>query len=57
MKDNQMLFLYIFRMFTFVAYYGLTVRSPQLVNDPYLNFFLLGVTEIPAYIVATVTTK
>lgn len=38
-----------------MVYYGLSLSSSFLVGDKYLNFFLLGLVEIPAYIVITFT--
>ncbi|PIK51480.1 putative organic cation transporter protein isoform X2 [Apostichopus japonicus] len=38
-----------------MVYYGLSLSSSFLVGDKYVNFFLLGLVEIPAYIVITFT--
>eukprot|EP00057_Strongylocentrotus_purpuratus_P015416 XP_011669890.1 PREDICTED: organic cation transporter protein isoform X1 [Strongylocentrotus purpuratus] len=32
-----------------LVYYGLSLNSSELAGDKYLNFFLLGLVEIPAY--------
>ncbi len=36
-----------------LVYYGLSLNTNSLAGDPYLNFFLSGAVEIPAYIVST----
>ncbi|XP_072032143.1 organic cation transporter protein-like [Amphiura filiformis] len=37
-----------------LVYYGLSLNTGSLAGDPYLNFFLSGAVEIPAYIVSTI---
>ena len=34
-----------------LAYYGLSLSTPSLDGDPYLNFFLSGLVEMPATVV------
>ncbi len=34
------------------AYYGLSLNAASLAGNKYLNFFLLGLVEIPAYVFA-----
>ncbi|XP_033634576.1 organic cation transporter protein-like isoform X1 [Asterias rubens] len=36
-----------------LVYYGLSLNTSSLAGDPYLNFFLSGAVEIPAYLVST----
>ncbi|XP_022108721.1 organic cation transporter protein-like isoform X1 [Acanthaster planci] len=36
-----------------LVYYGLSLNTDSLAGNPYLNFFLSGAVEIPAYIVST----
>ena len=38
-----------------IVYYGLALDSSNLAGNKYLNFFLLGLVEIPAYILAYFT--
>lgn len=38
-----------------ISYYGLTLNAGRLVGDPYLNFFLSGLVEIPSTVTAIVT--
>ncbi|XP_071495942.1 organic cation transporter protein-like [Diadema antillarum] len=38
-----------------LVYYGLSLYSSSLAGDKYLNFFLLGLVEIPAYAIITFT--
>ena len=33
-----------------LVYYGLSLSSSSLAGDPYLNFFISGAVEVPAYI-------
>ena len=33
-----------------LVYYGLSLNSSNLAGDPYLNFFISGAVEVPAYI-------
>ncbi|XP_041465548.1 solute carrier family 22 member 21-like [Lytechinus variegatus] len=35
-----------------VIYYGLSLNTDSLAGDPYLNFFISGAVEVPAYFVA-----
>ena len=37
------------RMVNSLVYYGLSLSTSALAGDPYLNFFLSGLVEIPAY--------
>ena len=39
------------------VYYFLVLSTPSLAGDFYLNFFLGGVMEIPAYTAAIITVK
>jgi len=34
-----------------LVYYGLTLSAGELAGDRYINIFLSGVVEIPAYLV------
>ncbi|XP_038073511.1 organic cation transporter protein-like [Patiria miniata] len=36
-----------------LVYYGLSLNTDSLAGNPYLNFFLSGAVEIPAYIVSS----
>ncbi|XP_053319371.1 organic cation/carnitine transporter 2-like [Spea bombifrons] len=35
-----------------VGYFGLSLNTPNLHGDPYVNCFLSAITEVPAYIIA-----
>ncbi|XP_038628036.1 solute carrier family 22 member 4-like [Tachyglossus aculeatus] len=39
-------------MLTSVGYFGLSLDTPNLHGDPYLNCFLSAMIEVPAYIIA-----
>ena len=39
------------------VYYFLVLSTPSLAGDFYLNFFLGGLMEIPAYTAAIITVK
>lgn len=41
--------LYLTWMVTAFVYYGLSFNTNSLQGDPYINFFLSGIVEIPAY--------
>ena len=33
------------------VYYGLLLATPALAGNRFMNFFLMGLVEIPAYII------
>ncbi|KAM4677026.1 organic cation/carnitine transporter 2-like isoform 2-T2 [Discoglossus pictus] len=35
-----------------VGYFGLSLNTPNLHGDPYINCFLSAITEVPAYVIA-----
>ena len=37
------------RLVNSLVYYGLSLSTSQLAGDRYLNFFISGLVEIPAY--------
>ncbi|XP_062976773.1 solute carrier family 22 member 4 [Elgaria multicarinata webbii] len=39
-------------MFTSIGYFGLSLNTPNLHGDAYLNCFLSAVIEVPAYVIA-----
>ncbi|XP_033637301.1 organic cation transporter protein-like [Asterias rubens] len=39
-------------MVSSMVYYGMSLNSSNLAGDKYLNFFLLGLVEIPGYVVS-----
>jgi len=43
--------VYLYRMAISLVYYGLTLSAGELAGDRYINIFLSGVVEIPAYLV------
>lgn len=49
--DLQGLFL-SFRMVITMSYYALILNTTNLHGNPYLNFFLSAVVEVPAFIIA-----
>ncbi|XP_070595400.1 solute carrier family 22 member 4 [Erythrolamprus reginae] len=66
-KQHQGVFLDLFRsrniaimtfmslllwMFTSIAYFGLSLSTPNLHGDAYFNCFLSAVIEVPAYVIA-----
>lgn len=45
--------LYTFlRMLTSIGYFGLSLSTPNLHGDAYVNCFLSAVIEVPAYVIA-----
>ncbi|XP_072167135.1 organic cation transporter protein-like [Diadema setosum] len=40
-----------------VIYYGLSLNTDSLVGNPYLNFFISGAVEVPAYILAVLVVR
>lgn len=42
----------ILRFATYSVYVGLSMSTDELAGDPYINFSLVGLVEIPAVIVA-----
>ncbi|CAG5134675.1 unnamed protein product [Candidula unifasciata] len=44
-------------MINSLAYYGIMFSTPDLNGDRFLNLFLLGVVEIPAYILCLISNK
>uniref|UniRef100_A0AAR2LAN5 Major facilitator superfamily (MFS) profile domain-containing protein n=1 Tax=Pygocentrus nattereri TaxID=42514 RepID=A0AAR2LAN5_PYGNA len=40
-----------------IGYFGLSLNTSNLLGNPFLNCFLSAVTEVPAYIVATLLLK
>ncbi|XP_066502261.1 organic cation/carnitine transporter 2 [Hoplias malabaricus] len=40
-----------------IGYFGLSLNTSNLIGNPFLNCFLSAVTEVPAYIVATLLLK
>lgn len=42
---------------TTLSYYALTLNTSNLHGDPYINCFISGVTEIPAYTIALIMLK
>ncbi|CAD5117723.1 DgyrCDS6470 [Dimorphilus gyrociliatus] len=51
LRLNCLIMCYIWCVNSLV-YYGLSLSTSSLAGDPYLNFFLSGLVEIPAYIVS-----
>ncbi len=49
--DSQELVL-SFRMVITMSYYGLVLNTTNLHGNPFLNFFLSAVVEVPAFIIA-----
>lgn len=45
-------FIAFLRFFTSVGYFGLSLNTPNLHGDAYINCFLSAVIEVPAYIIA-----
>ena len=43
-----------YRFTNSMIYYGLTLNTSNLGGNPYLNCFIAGAVEIPAYIIAQV---
>ncbi len=41
---------YVPRLATSFGYYGLSLNASRLAGDKYLNFFISGVIELPAYL-------
>ncbi|BFY98985.1 hypothetical protein BsWGS_02025 [Bradybaena similaris] len=56
MRIYTLLMFYIF-MINSLAYYGIMFSTPDLNGNRFLNLFLLGVVEIPAYILCLVSNK
>src|SRR5699024_3894930 len=40
-----------------LVYYGLSLNTNDFVGDPFVNFFLLGAVEIPAYLLCIFAVK
>ncbi|XP_072013646.1 organic cation transporter protein-like [Amphiura filiformis] len=53
LKISMILFVNCFA--NSIVYYGLSLDSSHLAGNKYLNFFLLGLVEIPAYICAYIS--
>uniref|UniRef100_A0A4W4HF03 Major facilitator superfamily (MFS) profile domain-containing protein n=1 Tax=Electrophorus electricus TaxID=8005 RepID=A0A4W4HF03_ELEEL len=45
------------RMAINIGYFGLSLNTSNLLGNPFLNCFLSAVTEVPAYIIATLLLK
>ena len=50
-------FLLLYRIAASLVYYGLSLYSVSFAGNKYFNFFLLSLVEIPAPIVAYITTE
>ena len=48
----QLFSAFCFRMTISVGYFGLSLDTPNLHGDVYLNCFLSAVVEVPAYVLA-----
>lgn len=48
-------FFEFLRFATYSVYVGLSMSSNALAGDPYINFSLVGLVEIPAVIVAAIS--
>jgi len=42
---------YVYRMAISLVYYGLTLSAGELAGNRYINIFLSGLVEMPAYLV------
>ncbi|KAG8587541.1 hypothetical protein GDO81_005702 [Engystomops pustulosus] len=51
-KAKICMFSYFRRMIISVGYFGLSLNTPNLHGDPYVNCFLSAIIEVPAYIIA-----
>ncbi len=40
-----------------LTYYGLSLNTNDFVGDPFVNFFLLGAVEVPAYLACMYVVK
>jgi len=43
--------LVVYRMAISLVYYGLTLSAGELAGNRYINIFLSGLVEMPAYLV------
>lgn len=50
----QCLLLYLAWVTNGFVYYGLSFNTNSLAGDPYVNFFLSGLVEVPAYILCLI---
>lgn len=41
---------FLFRLATGLGYYGLSLQASTLAGNKYLNFFISGAVELPAYL-------
>lgn len=51
------LLVYLIWFANTLVYYGLSLNTGHLAGDPFLNFFLLGVIEVPSYVVSIYAVK
>ncbi|XP_071837665.1 organic cation transporter-like protein [Apostichopus japonicus] len=47
--------IFIIWLFASMTFYGLTLNASHLVGNPYLNFFLVGLVEIPSDLTVMIT--
>lgn len=52
-----LIFVWHCRMVITMSYFALLLNTTNLHGDPYFNFFLSAVVEIPAYIMASLLLK